>query len=310
MAKVLITGATGFIGSHLTRDFLKQKHEVHLITRPKSPLWRLKDTISKVTRHSLDLRHADSVTRLLKRLKPDIILHTAAAGIYRNRHLPAKQMLQHNTLATVNLLTASSTIPYRAFIHTGSSSEYGPKNTPMKESDTCVPQDMYAISKLAATHCAQLTARRANKPIVVLRLFSPYGPQDDPRRLIPYVITQARHHHPLKLASPTAVRDYIYIKDVVTAYRRAVQSASQYAGEIFNVGSGREVATQVVVKTVLEVCRSRSPVNWGKIKPSSQDTAHWRASITKAKKLLHWHPQYDLRRGLKATIDGNKKGHV
>lgn len=302
MAKVLITGANGFVGSHLVRDFLSKHHKVHIIIRPNSNLWRLEGIISKLTKHTLDLRQNKALNQLLRRVKPNIIIHTAAAGIYRNRHLPEKQMLEHNTLATLNLINAASSIPYRAFIHTGSSSEYGPKDTPMSESDKCFPQNMYALSKLAATQAAQLEARTKKKPIVILRLFSPYGPNDDPRRLIPYAIRQAVQNKALKLAKPSAVRDYIYIDDVIKAYHQAIKYAKKYKGEIFNIGSGTEIKTNQVIKEIMKITQSKTQVLWGEETPSTQDSSHWRANITKAKRLLKWAPKFNVARGVAKTL--------
>ncbi len=287
--RLLITGATGFVGASLACYFATHHHQVHILIRPDSNPWRLKGYLDRLHRHFVDLRQPRHLKQIVSTLKPQVIIHTAAAGIYRNRHASPTTMIDTNFKGTVNLIQASENIPYQAFIHTGSSVESN-------------PQDIYAITKLAATQFAQTTARKLTKPIVTLRLFSPYGPLDDPRRLIPYAITQALSHQPLKLANPQAVRDFIFIGDVVAAYAAAINQANRYPGEIFNIGSGKQTTVQSIVTNIRSLTHSQSQINWHQAQASHQDIPHWQADITQTKRLLHWQPKTALTTGLKQTV--------
>lgn len=294
MTKILITGATGFIGSHLTCHFVDHRHLVHALIRPAADTWRLKGYLNKIRHYPVDLRQSQALSQLIHKLQPQVIIHAAAAGIYRNRHANSATMIDTNLKGTINLIEASQNLDYQAFIHTGSSVE-------------SAPRDIYSVTKLAATQFAQITARRSHKPIVVLRLFSPYGPLDDPRRLIPYAIGQANKNRPLKLANPAAVRDYIYSDDVIAAYVAAVKFAAKFSGEIFNIGSGHQTSVKQVVDNIIRLTRSKSRLEWNKAAPSDQDTSRWQADITKTKHLLRWQPKISLIEGLNQIISQIQK---
>lgn len=300
--KLFITGATGFIGANLVRHFLNQNYPIHILLRRQSDTWRLKGILSRIHQHPIDLTQAKELKQLLKQISPQVIIHTAVANVYRQHKTSDQSLVNTNLLGTINLIKAVNQIDYQAFIQTGSSSEYGPKTKPMKETDACQPQSLYAITKLAATQYARITATQAKKPLITLRLFSPYGPLDDSRRLAPYAVNQAINNHPLKLASPQAVRDYIYIADVIKAYEQAIKYAGKYPGEIFNIGSGKETSVKQVVDTVIKMTRSKSAVEWDKVQASGQDNLRWQANIAKAKKLLRWQPKFNLKKGIGETI--------
>ena len=246
--KLLLTGATGFVGANLARYFVDHHSQVHILTRPHSDTWRLQGYLGKIHRHFADLRQPRQLKQIVAAIDPQIIIHAAAAGIYRNQHLSATAMIDTNLKGRVNLLGAAQDIPYQAFIHTGSSVESNPK-------------DIYAITKLAATQFAQTVVQKFGRPIIILRLFSPYGPFDDPRRLIPYAITQVLRHQPFHLANPQSVRDYIYITDVVQAYIQAITHASKFSGEVFNVGSGTDSPVKHANDLIIKLIHSDSTIN-------------------------------------------------
>jgi nucleoside-diphosphate-sugar epimerase len=308
--RILITGATGFVGANLTRFFLKKNYHLHLLVRDSSNLWRLKGCLAHAHKYRVDLRQKQKLQQIVKKVRPQFIIHTAAASISRNQHLSYKSMVDINLTGTINLLTAANQIDYQAFIHTSSSSEYAPQECSLKETDSCLPRDIYGITKLASTHYAQITAHKHHQPIIILRLFSPYGPFDDPKKLVPYAINQTLRGQTLKLANPQAARDYIYITDVSSAYEKALKLAAQYPGEIFNLGSGKQTSVKKIISTIIKITNSTSPVSWGRVKPSHQDTKHWQANISKTKKLLNWQPKYNLRQGLEKTIAFYQNTHL
>ena len=251
--KVLVTGATGFVGANLVRRLVREDYEVHIFTRASSNKWRLTDVLSKLNDHTVDLLEENKLKGLIKEIEPEIIFHLAAAGIYGGVHLPEKNLIETNFWGAVNLLNACNDIDYKCFINTGSSSEYGPKKHPMKETDVCEPINMYGITKCAATLYGRFVAKTKDKPIVGFRLFSPYGPYDDKTRLITYAIINALQNNDLNLANPKAVRDYIYIEDILDLYMKSIDKAYKLKGEVFNGGSGSQTTIHYVVNKIMEL---------------------------------------------------------
>lgn len=303
----LVTGATGFVGSHLTRRLLKENFTIHILTRLQSDFWRIRDILPQLHNHQGDLTDFKSLKTVVQKIKPNYIFHTAAAGIHGGKSLSDKEMMEINSIGFINLIEALNSLDYEAFINTGSSAEYGKKEAPMKESDLCEPVNAYAISKLAATLYANAIAKAQSKPIITLRLFSPYGPYDDSTRLVVYTINRALGGSELELGNQASVRDFIYIEDAVDAYFRCLGRAREYAGEVFNIGSGKETSTKVMVESIRKLSGAQIAAKWGKETPRSWESAHWQADISKAKKLLGWQPKHDLNSGLIKTIAWFKK---
>lgn len=172
----------------------------------------------------------------------------------------------------------------------------------MKETDVCEPINVYGISKCASTLYGRFIAKTENKPIIGFRLFSPFGPYDDSRRLIPYAIMNALQNKQLNLANSCAVRDYIYIDDVLDLYLKSIELASKYAGEVYNVGRGSNVSVSDVVKKILEITDSRSLVQWNSFTGRDHDCEKWEANIGKISRDFNWQPKYNIDEGIRKTI--------
>ena len=133
--RVLITGGTGFIGSNFVYKFLELGHDIHLTVRPESNFWRIESAKNKIKLHYVDLTKSEEVNKLIFGLKPQIILHFAAYGVYPRKQRDTKKMIDTNLIGTINLVNACKKIKFDCFINTGSTSEYGIKDKPMKEND-------------------------------------------------------------------------------------------------------------------------------------------------------------------------------
>ena len=301
--KVLVTGATGFVGANLVRRVLQQGYDVHIFTRASSNKWRLADVMSKLNDYTVDLVQTGKLKALIRHVKPDIIFHLAASGIYGGVNLTERKLIENNFWGTVNLVNACRDIDYKCFVNTGSSSEYGPKKHPMKETDVCEPINMYGITKCAATLYGSFVAKTEGKPIIGLRLFSPYGPYDDKTRLVVYSIVNALQNNDLNLANPDAVRDYIYVEDILNLYLKIIDRAYELKGEVFNVGGGSQTTISYIVGKVIELTQSKSKVNWGVAGGRRWDTERWEADIEKTSKAFDWKPTYSIEEGLKNTVD-------
>ena len=301
-SKVLVTGSTGFVGANLVRRLVKENYEVYILTRKTSKKWRLLDVLPKLNDCTVDLLEFGKLGRIVKEIQPDIIFHLATAGIYDGQHLPERQLIETNFIGTFNLINACSEIDYKCFVNTGSSSEYGPKDSCMKETDICEPVNMYGITKLASTLYGRLIARVKGKPIITLRIFSPFGPYDDSSRLITYAVTNALQNRELNLADPNAVRDYIYIDDVLDLYIMCIDKADKCKGEVFNAGSGSETVISHVVNKIIEFTGSKSSIRWNAAAERSFDAKTWEADIKKASQCFNWYPKHSMEKGLKKTV--------
>jgi nucleoside-diphosphate-sugar epimerase len=300
--KILITGATSFIGANLARRLVKDGNRVVILTRGASNRWRLEDVLSDLEDIVMPIEDAEGLKRAVKQSKPEVIFHLATAGLYGGRHLPEEELFRTNVQGTVNLIKACEPIDYKCFINTGSSSEYGPKDAPMKESDVCQPINAYGVSKCAATMYARCYAVLHKRNILNMRIFTPFGPYNDRFRLIAYVIDSVLKGKPLELASPDPVRDYIYIDDVVDLLIEASQAEIRPQGEVFNVGTGEQTSVAQVVETVMAVSGKEVEVRWGSCQPRDFDTAMWRADMTKTFKNFKWRPRVSFKEGIARNI--------
>lgn len=300
MTKVLVTGATGFVGACVTRRLVEAGYEVHLFTRKESDRWRIADLLDRVREHDVNLRDRSSVEKTVNDISPRIICHLATYGGFASQQ-ESTAIYEVNFLGTVNLLRACKQKGFDLFINTGSSSEYGIKSQPMRESDLLEPIGDYGVSKAAATLFCSAEARENNLPVVTLRLFSPFGPWDDPKRLIPFVIKSFLRGEVPKLSTPASVRDYIFIDDVVDTYLRLIANPPVH-GAIFNIGSGQQSSIGEVVKQIAALIGPDAAPQWGSASPQRKEPTCWVADREKAEKLLDWRPRTSLQEGLKTTV--------
>lgn len=296
---VLVTGAGGFVGACVVRSLLGRGHAVHATARPGSDSWRLAGVDGRVAVHRVDLADPIAVGGLFRDVKPRAVVHLAAHGAYE-RQTDFRAIVRDNLLAGYNLLEAAQAVGVLAFSSAGSSSEYGFKAEPMRETDRLEPNSYYAIAKAATTHLCSLMARRGEMGLAVFRLFSVYGPFEEPTRLVPTLIRRARAGEPLEMVSPDVARDFVYINDVVDALTD-FEAVARLRGDVINLGTGVETTLRQVVGLVLELTGSRSEVRWGAMRARQWDTDRWVADPSLAYALLGWRPRFDLRRGLAET---------
>ena len=296
---VLVTGAAGFVGACLTRRLLELGHKVHVLLRPGSRAWRLDGVWNCLHVHRADLTDPKAVGEVVARTRPAVVAHLATHGAYESQ-ASARPILETNIIGTQNLLEACATTEVRLLINVGSSSEYGFKNEPMRETDRLEPNSFYSVAKSAQTYLCTYWAQRCGLPAVTLRLFSVYGPWEEPSRLVPTILRRAKANLPLEMTTPETARDFVYVDDVLAALLDFVRLV-RLTGEVINLGTGRESTLRQLVSTALTLLGSHSDVRWGAMRSRHWDTSCWVADATKAKRLLGWTPRYSLRTGLTET---------
>ncbi|MDE2001734.1 MAG: NAD-dependent epimerase/dehydratase family protein [Patescibacteria group bacterium] len=302
---IVITGASGFIGSNLVRRMAESRSDIHAFIRSGSDLWRLADLLPKITVHSIDLTDRRDVFDRIRIIKPKTVFHAAAHGVHSFQK-DSDKIGAVNLRGTKNILDASIKSGFEIFINTGSSSEYGLKNEPMKETDSLEPRSPYAISKAAATAYCQNMSSLMKLPIITLRPFSVYGPYEAPTKFIPTLLNALLGNTCPPLASPGIARDYIFIDDLVDAYLTA-SLRPDLGGEIFNIGSGKQTTLKEVVELAIRLTGADIKPKWGTMKPGEWDATVWQADISKAKSMLRWRPKNTLEEGLIKTINWMKK---
>jgi nucleoside-diphosphate-sugar epimerase len=285
--RVLITGATGFVGANLARYLAaRPDYQIHILIRKTPNLWRINDLIRSFRIHYADLQELEELAAIIKAVQPDIVYHVAAYGGFTVHETDQTRMIQTNLLATMRLVDAAvrEKVPY--FIHTGSSSEYGTKDAPMREDDVCRPVNFYGITKLAATNYCSMVGETSSTRICTLRLFSVYGEWEDSSRLYPSIVKALEKGERAKLSRPQSVRDFIPVGQVVEWYEKIVRLPFR-AGDIINIGSGKQQTIQQFYNRIARQMNKEHirPI-WGAALPRAHEPKVWQADVTKLNELL------------------------
>src|SRR5258708_14431447 len=279
----LVTGSTGFIGSNIVRELVRQKKQVSIIVRDKEINRKLHDIAKEVDIYECEIRN-EKLHEIISKINSDFIFHLASYG-----NLPQEddiyKMIDINLKGTINLINAIKKTPFKLFINSSSGAEYGVKKEDMSETDILEPINNTGVVKSIITLYCQKEAIRSNLPIITFRLFTPYGYFEGENRLVPSVILSALKGTPINVSSPAYVRDFIFINDVVNAYIAATE-VKHNPGEIYNIGSGKQHYVGEIVRLILEITKSRSIIEWGAVKKQARyiEPEKWQADMSKTKK--------------------------
>lgn len=278
---VLISGSNGFIGSHLKKYYQDQGHNVHELSRDLLLLpRRLEDFIDYC--------------------QPRLIIHAAAYG-NMSHQTNVDEIFETNIVKTYRLLKAANSVRYSAFILIGSSSEYGSKHFPMKESDLPETETFYGATKVGATYLARSFAKHYNKNIVTVRPFSVYGPGEAQFRLIPKAINSYIHKHYFDFVERPK-HDWIYIDDFIRGVATVAEHADELKGQVINIGTGRQVTNKEVLQKLWkthDLSLVRVQDEYTSLREF--DSPNWVADISKIKS-LGWRPLVTLEEGLERTF--------
>jgi nucleoside-diphosphate-sugar epimerase len=296
--RALVTGAAGFVGANLVRRLLADGHEVHALVRPGGDRWRLAEVAADVHVGEADLRDADAVAAAFDRARPEVVFHLGTRGAY-SWQADAREILETNVLGTANVLDACVREETGALVNTGSSSEYGFKDHAPAEGEPLEPTSVYGVAKAAGTLlCASLGRERA-LPVTTLRLYSVYGPWEEPGRFVPALAEAALRGTLPALASPNVARDFVWVGDVVDAYLLAASARGE--GAVYNVGSGRQTTLAEAVDAARRVLGVTEEPSWGSMADRSWDTDVWVADASKIERELGWRPAVAFDEGLART---------
>lgn len=302
MKRVLVTGATGFVGSNLARRLLHDGHNVHLFVRKNCTPWRIEPIRSEVRLHEVDLSNAETLAALVRKIRPDWIFHLATYGAYSDQN-DLRLMLRTNVTETSNMVDVCVERGFEAFVNAGSSSEYGFKNSPPSEEDRIDPNSQYAVTKSYATQYCAFAARKHNMNVVTLRLYSVYGPYEDKRKFIPTLISHAIKGGLPPLVAPETARDFVYVDDICEAFVLAATKSVSERGLVYNIGSGIQTTIRQAVDIAINMFGLKEEPLWNTMPGRQWDTDKWVADSRLARTCLNWHPQYSFGDGFQKTVE-------
>jgi polyisoprenyl-phosphate glycosyltransferase len=298
---VLVLGASGFIGSNLFR-LLQKSSDVVYGTASVMPAWRLRG-IPTENIFVGDLLHRDHLERLLAKVQPQTVFNCMAYGAYPFQN---DTSLIYNTnvdltVRLVELLLKRRSIRY---VHAGSCSEYGANADRPSEEVAPTPNSHYAVSKSAAASLLYFAGRHRGLACANLRLYSVYGPYEDPSRLIPTLITEGLQGRLPNLVNPDISRDVIYVEDVCVAFLLAALNLepSDYGGS-FNICSGQKTTIREIASLSREVFQIEQEPVFETMPDRMWDVVNWEGNPEKARQRLGFETQVPLRQGLERTIN-------
>ena len=296
MKRVVLTGGTGFVGANLVHRLVAEGHQTHLLVRSGCSPWRIESIRDRITLHEVDLGDADRVKTTIATIAPAWIFHLAAHGAY-SWETDAAQITRTNVVGTKNLLAAALDARVEMFVNTGSSSEYGRQDHAPPETAQGTPDTPYGIAKAAATAMCVYVATVHGVRVCTLRLYSVYGPYEDPRRFLPSLIVHGRRGMLPPLVSAATARDFIFVDDVVEAYLAAVRHTAEEPGAIYNVGTGVQTTIGEAVEVARRTFRIPGQPQWGSMPARVWDTDTWVADSRKIRAELGWAPRVAFAEG-------------
>lgn len=300
--KVLVTGISGFIGSHLARRLVGEGAEAYGLVRESSNLWRIQDLKSQIKLHYADLRDFESLRKVILTIKPQKVFHLAAyVDVSRSLDV-MDEMVEVNLGGTLNLLRALDGTGYDCFINTGTCEEYGDNTVPFRESQVPNPVSPYSASKVATTMFCQMLHKTKGLPIVVLRPFLTYGPGQESNMLIPSLIRKTLKNEAFEMTEGEQTREFNYVDDTVDGFIKASLNP-RAIGELINIGNGLEYKVRDVVEMVLRLMHGSLKPKLGALSYRPGETWHFYCDNTKAKEILGWKPKVNLEDGLRLTIN-------
>ena len=309
MNNILITGADGFIGSHLTESLVRQGHNVRAFVLYNSfNSWGWLDHCAPEIKGKFevfagDIRDPHGVNEAMKGF--DVVLHLAALiAIPYSYHSP-DTYVDTNIKGTLNVLQAARELGVKRIVHTSTSEVYGTARfVPITEEHPIQGQSPYSATKIAADQLAYSFYASFGLPVVIARPFNTYGPRQSARAVIPTIITQiANGKRQIKLGAVSPTRDFNFVQDTVAGFI-ATMNSNKGSGEVVNFGSNFEISIAETVQMIAEVMKADIEIitDENRLRPENSEVERLWADNTKANELFGWQPNYAGREGFKRGL--------
>ncbi len=300
--KVLVTGGSGFIGSHLTRRLHREGADVAILCKYNSVMdnIRLVDLWPDITVLEADIRNKDSL-RQIGEFKPDIVYHLAAYNHVGDSFLHVSEAMESNAQGTANVIEAYD--DYDRFVYIATSEVYGRQDSvPFHEEMTPNPISPYAVGKYSGELYCKMKMERSDRRIAVIRPFNAFGPYQSPRAIIAEMILTCLSGQPVYSTEGKQTRDFNFVGNLVDGMLLAGER-DEAVGETINVGSGGEIAICDLIRLIHSLTDSESELHIGALE--LRPTEIWRmfAANDRARELLGWAPKVSFEEGLRITIE-------
>jgi len=309
MQKVLVTGAGGFIGSHLTERLVNLGANVRALVRYNSRndqgvLELLPSEVKeKVEIVMGDLRDPETLRDVMKDI--DIVFHLGALIAIPYSYIRPREAIETNVMGTLNVLNAAKAINVKKVIHTSTSEVYGTAQyVPINEKHPLQGQSPYSASKIGADKIAESFYKSYGLPIATIRPFNTYGPRQSARAVIPTIISQALSNDKIYLGSVHPTRDLTYVEDTVSGFIRIADSENS-VGEVINIGSNFNISIGELADKIISIIGKDVEIisDPKRIRPQDSEVERLLADNSKAEELIGWKPMVSLDEGLKRTIE-------
>lgn len=306
--KILVTGAGGFIGSHLAEELVRSGTKVKVLVHYNSRNdWGLIELLPKEIRQELEVVTGDiqdpfMVRRVVKGC--NIVFHLAAMIAIPYSYIAPESYVGTNVKGTLNVLQACREEEVEKVVHTSTSETYGTaRYTPIDEKHPLQGQSPYSASKIGADKIAESFYLSFDLPVATIRPFNTYGPRQSARAIIPTIVTQALTSPEVKLGLLTPVRDLTYVKDTVVGFLKIAES-DKSVGEVINIGMGSGITVGELTEKIIGLVGKdvRIVRDEQRVRPGKSEVMELICDNRKAKELIGWEPQYNLEEGLKETI--------
>jgi len=307
--KTLVTGAGGFIGSHLVEALVREGAEVRIFVRYNSRndlglLERLpRETKQEIEVFVGDLKDPEALRRPAKDC--EVVFHLASLIAIPYSYVNPMDFVQTNVTGTANFLNACRMGNVEKIVHTSTSEVYGTAMyCPIDEKHPLQAQSPYSATKIAADKLAESYYRSFGLPVAIARPFNTYGPWQSARAVIPTIILQALEGDKMLLGSLDPVRDLTFVEDTVNGLMEVAKSEGS-VGEVINMGSGREISNGDLAQKILSMMGHQAKVlkDDQRIRPEKSEVERLVCDNSKARKLVGWEPHVSLEEGLRRTID-------
>lgn len=315
MKKVLVTGVTGFIGSHLGLDLSRKGYEVYGVTKRSTSrdLRRLHNFLKDIVLLTCDVSDYQSLSQLLRSVEPDIVVHLAALSPVRDSFEKPFTYIQNNVTATVNLAHIMLELPdykHRKLVYASTAEVYGFQRTePIKEDAPLNPSSPYANTKAMTDMYLRMLSQVYGLNATIMRCTNTYGRKLDTSFYIEYLVTSMLKNEDVYVGMPNSVRDYMYVDDHVNAYLSAIEHLD-VKGEAFNAGTGEKITNKEVAIKIAEIVGyERSKIILGKYppnyptRPAMSDQPFIVLDSKKIQTQLGWVPRVPLEEGLKRVVE-------
>jgi len=306
--KVLVTGAGGFIGSHLTERLVDIGADVSAFIRYNSRNdWGQLESLPEGKLENInvvasDLRDPDAIMKAVKNI--EIVFHLGSLIAIPYSYVHPRDVIETNIIGTTNILIAARDNDVEKIVHTSTSEVYGTaRYVPIDEEHPLQGQSPYSASKIGADMIANSFYKAYNLPVATIRPFNTYGPRQSARAVIPTIITQAQIKKIVHLGALHPTRDFTFVTDTVEGFIKMAESPKSI-GEVINTGSSFEISIVDLAEKILNLLDSNAKIEVEdkRIRPKPSEVERLYADVNKAKKLINWEPTISLDEGLKRTI--------